>query len=261
MQQQVDALFADPRTTTVANNKNLSFGRNAKPISRTVGKPCCVTLRGAPNEHRSWTRFKPSTGRESGAVPSLLGLILALTCYNEFGGVKPKQSKNQYLNNVLYLIGMAIYLLFSTDNDGMFSPDHSLWDVVRESYRAFTLVHPVSSSSAHIIMALSHFASYWFLLAALRSRSLRSMLVWQLLYELVAAPMDEWAHFNLSTDVADEELSKVFCMRRAFQSTVGHYCADEVIRRYVLPPFFVYGYLLPQYLLFLLYGGTTVVGG
>jgi hypothetical protein len=73
--------------------------------------------------------------------------------------------------------------------------------------------------------------------------------------------MDEWAHFNLSTDVADEELSKVFCMRRVFQCTVGQYCADEVIRCYVMPPFFVYGYLLLQYLLFLLYGGTTVVGG
>jgi hypothetical protein len=190
----------------------------------------------------------------------LLGLSLALTCYYQLGGVKPKQSKKQYLNNVLYLIGMAIYVLFSTD--GMFSPDHSLWDVARESYRAFTLVHPVSSSSAHIIMALSHFASYWILLAAWRSRSLRAMLVWQLLYELVTAPLDELAHYNLSTDEADnKERSKVFCMRRAFQSTVGHYCADEVSRKYVLPPFFVYGYLLPRYLIFLLSGGTSVAGG
>ena len=130
-------------------------------------------------------------------------------CY-QFGGVKPKQSNKQYLNNVLYLIGMATYLYFSTNNDGMFSPHHSVWDVARESYRAFTLVHPVPSSSAHI-MALSHFASYWFLLAAWRSRSLRAMLVWQLLYELVTAPLDEWAHLS-STNMVGGESSQVFCI-------------------------------------------------
>jgi hypothetical protein len=149
---------------------------------------------------------------------------------------------------------MATYLLFTTDNDGMFSPHHSVWDVARESYRAFTLVHPVSSSSVHI-MALSHFASYWFLLAAWRSRALRAMLVWQLLYELVTAPLDEWAH--LHSIVGEDSSSQVFCMRRAFMSTVGHYCADEVIRNYFLPPFLVYGYLLPKYLLSLVFGGQT----
>jgi hypothetical protein len=180
----------------------------------------------------------------------LLVLILVLTYFRV--GVKPQS--NQYRNNVLYLIGMATYLLFTTDNDGMFSPHHSVWDVARESYRAFTLVHPVSSSSVHI-MALSHFASYWFLLAAWRSRALRAMLVWQLLYELVTAPLDEWAH--LHSIVGEDSSSQVFCMRRAFMSTVGHYCADEVIRNYFLPPFLVYGYLLPKYLLSLVFGGQT----
>jgi hypothetical protein len=181
----------------------------------------------------------------------LLGLILALTYFRV--GVKPQS--NQYRNNVLYLIGMATYLLFSTNNDGMFSPHQSVWDVARESYRAFFLVHPISSSSVHI-MALSHFASFWFLFAAWRSRSLRAMLMWQLLYELVTASLDEWAHLH-STNIVVDESSQVFCMRRAFMSTVGRYCANEVIRKYVLPPFLVYGYLLPRYLLSLVSGGQT----
>jgi hypothetical protein len=173
----------------------------------------------------------------------VLGLILVLTYFRV--GIKPQS--NQYRNNVLYLIGMATYLYVSTDNDGMFSPHHTLWDVARESFRAFTLVHPMSLSSPQI--ALSHFASYWLVVAAWRSRSLRSMLVWLLLYELITAPLNEWAHLT-------EESSNVRCMRFAFISTVGHYSAEEVIRNYILPPFFVYGYLLPRFLLFLLSGGA-----
>jgi hypothetical protein len=173
----------------------------------------------------------------------VLGLILALTYFRV--GVKPQS--NQYRNNVLYLIGMATYLYISTENDGMFSPHHSVGDLARESFRAFTLVHPISLSSHQIV--LSHFASYWIVVAAWRSRSLRSMLVWLLLYELVTAPLNEWAHLT-------EGSSNVRCMRFAFISTVGHYCAEEVIRNYILPPFFVYGYLLPRFLLFLLSGGA-----
>jgi hypothetical protein len=168
----------------------------------------------------------------------LFCLVLVLTYYQV--GVKPQP--NQYKNNVLYLVGLATYLYFTTDNNGMASP-HSVAEVVRESYRAFTIVHPLTSPQ----IALSHFASYWVMVAAWRSKSLRNMLVWQLICEVYTAPLNEWTHHT-------EALHQVRCMRLAFISTVSHFVVDDVIRGYVLPPFFVYGHLLPQFLLFHLLG-------
>lgn len=78
-------------------------------------------------------------------------------------------------------------------------------------------------------------------LAAWRATSLESMLIWQLMYELIPAFVNECAHH---TDVS----SATKCARLLFIDSVQRYAVDEVIRAYILPPFLVYGYLLPKFL-------------
>ena len=42
----------------------------------------------------------------------------------------------------------------------------------------------------------------------------------------------------------------VHCTRVAFKESAKRYAFDDLIRAYVLPPFFVYGYLLPKFIWF-----------
>lgn len=167
-----------------------------------------------------------------GYALTLLVIVAILTYFK----VGVQHQKNQYLNNCLYIGAMFFVVYFTKPTEGFFS-SNSITSVVKESYRAFTIVHPVSSPW----IAMSHFATYWFKIASWRAKSFRNMLAWQLLVEWVTAPVNEFAHHL-------EEHNDVRCMRIAFISTVKHFAVDDVIRVYVLPPFFVYGYLLPKFL-------------
>ena len=115
---------------------------------------------------------------------------------------------------------------------------HSPIDVARQSFAAFAYVHPLSPP----LLPLCHFATYWFLIAAWRSKSPRNLLMWQLLYEMQAS-IGEFAHIS-------EHQDAVHCTRVAFKESAKRYAFDDLIRGYVLPPFFVYGYLLPKFIWF-----------
>ena len=49
---------------------------------------------------------------------------------------------------------------------------------------------------------------------------------------------------------AAEHQDVVHCTRVAFKESAKRYAFDDLIRAYVLPPFFVYGYLLPKFIWF-----------
>ena len=84
---------------------------------------------------------------------------------------------------------MALYMYCTTTNDGMFS-SHPITQVVQESFRAFQLVHPMSS----LLIVLSHFGTYWILIAAWNASSLQGMLFCQYLYELLTGFVNEYTH-------------------------------------------------------------------
>jgi hypothetical protein len=79
-------------------------------------------------------------------------------------------------------------------------------------------------------------SSFW------RAKSVRNMLFWQLMVETISASADEYAHHL-------EGLNTVRCMRVAFIGNVKHFAVDDVIRVCILPAFFVYGYLLPKFIM------------
>jgi hypothetical protein len=146
--------------------------------------------------------------------------------------------KNQYTNNILYYCVLALFLRLTLPNvKGMFSTN-SIIDIVRQSFEAFRYVHPMESPR----IALSHFATYWFRIAALRSKSLRNLLFWQLLGETVSAFFNEYCHLL-------EEQNIVHCTRAGFIVTMKEYAFDNLIREYIVSPFFVYGYLLPKFVM------------
>ncbi|CAJ1950538.1 unnamed protein product [Cylindrotheca closterium] len=163
-------------------------------------------------------------------------ILIALICYFTYNQIGTKHHQNQYRNNAMYLFVMSIYMYLFTDHNGYLSKN-SLFDVVYESFRAFRAVHPMSSP----FICLSHFVTYWFKIASWRSKSLRNLLFWQLCVELVSASTNEFAHHF-------EDLDHVRCMRLSFIHQMQNYVIDELIRTYIVPPFFVYLYLLPTFL-------------
>ncbi len=60
---------------------------------------------------------------------------------------------------------------------------------------------------------------------------------------MCTASINEFAHLVEHQDV-------VHCTRVAFKESAKRYAFDDLIRGYVLPPFFVYGYLLPKFIWF-----------
>ena len=120
---------------------------------------------------------------------------------------------------------------------GLLAPT-PLWNTFIQSYEIFTIVHPVTSPA----IAFSHFGTYWISIAAFRARSLRAMLLWWLCYEIVTAFVNEFFHYGEADD-------SVRCMRVSFIQHAKQYAINDVIRVYLLPPFFVYGYLLPKMML------------
>lgn len=167
--------------------------------------------------------------------PWAVGLAVIIILLKWLGMGEEKTS--QIGNVVIYLYAMAIYKWQSTYNDGFFSPD-SVWTTVVQSYQVFVMVHPLQS---HFI-ALTHFATYWFEIAAWRAKTLRSMLSWYLMYELVASFVNEYSHHHEADD-------GVRCMRVLFIHTMKQYAVDDIVRAYLCAPFLTYGYLLPKMIL------------
>jgi hypothetical protein len=141
-------------------------------------------------------------------------------------------------NNCAYLGLVVLHKAHHSDSAGLWNPESTLWFTVVQSYEIFTLVHPVTSSA----IALSHFATSWTAFAAFRARSLRGMLFWWFCFEVCTVFVNEYFHY-------DEADNAVQCMRVSFISDAQHYAINDVIRMYILSPFFVYGYLLPTMLL------------
>lgn len=165
---------------------------------------------------------------------ALLFAVVATTLTN----AGTARRANQYVNNVLYLVVMVLVVRL-TQSGVLGTFYHSPIDVARQSFAAFAYVHPMASPG----IALCHFATYWFLIAAWRSKSPRNLLMWQLLYETVTAGVNEFAHLVENQDV-------VHCTRVAFKESAKRYAFDDLIRAYIVPPFFVYGYLLPKFIWF-----------
>ena len=167
----------------------------------------------------------------------VLPLLMAVTVMS-YMKIGTRKQKNQYMNNMLYLVGMLLYTRLTLPYVKSTFSAHSILDISKQSFEAFVYVHPIESP--HI--ALSHFATYWFYIAAWRSKSTRNLLFWALLVETVAAGVNEYVHLLDDQDV-------VHCTRVIFKDTMKNYAFDNLIREYVLPPFFVYGYLLPKFIM------------
>jgi hypothetical protein len=153
--------------------------------------------------------------------------------------VIPHIQYNRLQANVLYLVGMALYMYCTTPSVVGMCSSHSIRHVVHESFRVFQIVHPISSP----LILCSHFGTYWTLFAAWKASSLQNMLCWQYVHELVTTFVNEYTHHT-------EALHTVRYTRLVFIDTMQRYVLDDVIRAYVLPPFFVYGYLLPKFVLY-----------
>jgi hypothetical protein len=158
---------------------------------------------------------------------------------NEANGKEEAEEKEygQVRNCFIYLALVVVYKSQQGHFSGLLAPA-PLWNTLAQSYEIFTIVHPVTSPA----IALSHFATYWISIAAFRARTLRAMLLYWLAYELVTAFVNEFFHYGEADD-------SVRCVRVAFIQHAKQYAINDVIRVYILPPFFVYGYLLPKMIL------------
>ena len=144
------------------------------------------------------------------------------------------KEQRQYRNVALYLTLVCLCKWQSSINDGLFSPE-SIWSTITQSYHVFAVVHPMGSQ----LMVFTHIATYWFEIAAWRARTLQGMLGWYLMYELVAAFVNEYSHHQEMDD-------RVRCMRVLFVSTMKQYAVNDIVRAYLCAPILVYGYLLPK---------------
>ncbi|KAI2495058.1 TupA-like ATPgrasp [Fragilaria crotonensis] len=143
-----------------------------------------------------------------------------------------------FLTVFIYLLAVVGYKYSKPNNAGLFSTE-SIATTIVDSYRTFVLVHPISVTSPMI--AWSHIATYWFEVAAWRSRSIQGVLFWYLCYELIASYVNE--HYHIP-----EEGNAVRCSRVAFTAAMKQYAVDDVVRAYLLPPFFAYLILQPNLL-------------
>ncbi len=177
--------------------------------------------------------FSAVIDKMSTEIAIALLLIVSFMTWMDIGTTR---QNNQYCNNMIFMITMLIALRLSKPTMMATFSDHSILDITTQSFEAFVFVHPIESS----LIALSHFATYWLIIAAWGAKSPRNMLVYRLLYETVTA-IGEAAHLTENQDI-------VHCTRVAFMKSVALYASDELIRGYILPPFFVYGYLLPKFM-------------
>lgn len=169
----------------------------------------------------------------------VLGLVVLLV-FVKFGHKTRQldQPGSQVFHCFLYLAAVAVFKTFQTNSAGLLSP-RPIWYTVVESYQAFKIVHPVTSPA----IAISHFATYWISVGAFFSKRLTTMLILWCLYEVCTAFVNEYFHFG-------EEDDSVRCMRVSFILYTKEYAINDVVRVYLLPPLFVYGYLLPKMMLY-----------
>ena len=149
-------------------------------------------------------------------------------------GTGHQQKKWQIETILLYLAAVAMYKYTHHSNMGMFSTD-SLWTTAVDSYYAFGNAHPMTSQ----FIAWTHIATYWFQIAAWRSKTVQGVLFWYFLYESVTSFVNEYAHQT-------EYDRQVRCLRMTFIHVTQQYAVNDILRFYLLPPFFVYIYLLPK---------------
>jgi hypothetical protein len=160
-----------------------------------------------------------------------IGAIVVLLYVSGLG----KEEKDTQLSVVVgYLTAVMIYKYSHPNNMGMFAPE-SLRATIVNSYHAFVLVHPMESQ----LIAFFHVATYWFEIAAWRSRTARGVLFWYFMYEIVTAFVNEYSHLT-------EAERPVRCLRVTFIHAAKQYAFNDMLRAYLLPPFFVYVYLLPK---------------
>jgi len=172
----------------------------------------------------AWQRVDWEWGMVIGAIVVLLWV----------SGVGKQEKEWQLPVIIAYLVAVTIYKYFQPTNMGLISPE-SLGTTIADSYRAFVSVHPMESQ----IIAWSHVATYWFEIAAWRSRTVQGVLFWYFMYEIVTSFVNEYAHQT-------EEERPVRCLRVTFIHATQQYAVNDVVRAYLLPPFFVYVYLLPK---------------
>ena len=168
-------------------------------------------------------------------IPLTIAILFIVTVMTLMD-IGTTRQNNQYFNNVVFMITMLIALQLSKPTMKATFSHHSILDTIMQSFEAFAYVHPMEST----FLLMSHFATYWPNIAALGVKSPRNMLVYRLLYETIAI-VNEAAHLTEAQDI-------VHCTRVAFKESVGLYAFDELIRGYILPPLFVYGYLLPKFI-------------
>lgn len=193
----------------------------------------------------------PSFGAAMTRVDTKIGVALVIIIFVlwvlELGGEEYKNATTRVKFVMLYLLAVTIYKYLQPGNVGLIAPQ-SMWRTVQESYQAFVVVHPTDTAP---MLGWMHVATYWFQLAAWRARSLRGMLFWYFMYEIVASFLNEYAH------IAEEDDRKVRCLRVTFIYASRQYAVNDVVRAYLTPPFFVYLYLLPQLILQWLPGSTA----
>jgi len=170
--------------------------------------------------------------------PWALGLVAVLVLLTVTGmGNKEQSVPVRCLVIGTYLAIVVLYKYVQPSNTAFLSPQ-SISTTVVESFHAFVAVHPFASQ----LVVWSHIATYWFEVQAWRSKSLKGILLWYLMYELVASFVNEYTH-SMEEDLA------VRCTRVSFIGDMKQYAIDDVVRAYLLPPFFCYGYLLPKLIL------------
>lgn len=176
-------------------------------------------------------------------VAALLSIYCLLhwrhrSCAKKVTSKKRSASRAEFplINYMLCLVGMALFMCVRANHKGFIS-EESIIQIISECFHTFRAVHPVNS----MMIAFSHFATYWFLVASWCSRTLRQTVFWLICYEVVTATVNEYMHHQEADNV-------LHCTRVAFIGEMKSNIFDELIRVYILPPFFVYGYLLPQIL-------------
>jgi hypothetical protein len=167
-----------------------------------------------------------------------LSAILLFLTVSKIGNQVQKNTSHAPLAVLVYLMAVVVYKYRQPTNSGLFPPD-PIHRTIVDSFNAFVLVHPLSSP----MIVWSHAATYWFEIAAWRSKTVQGVLFWYLCYELVASYVNE--HFH-----ALEDDNRVRCTRVTFIAGMKQYAVDDVVRAYLLPPFLVYCYLLPKFILY-----------
>jgi hypothetical protein len=172
--------------------------------------------------------------------------VLAVVLILVSTGTGSSEKEWQVGTVLVYLAAVTLYKYVQPNSLGLFSSD-SLWRSALDSYYAFASVHPMTSQ----FIGWMHVATYWFQVAAWKAKTIRGVLFWYLMYESVASFANEFMHLT-------EEDRQVRCLRATYVHLARRFAVNDVLRAYLLPPFFVYLYLLPKLLLQWTYYGETV---